>query len=315
MMEKESMGNALVIALTYSEETEHSRRSARMFDYKDVQEFMWNLRRQVSYHLGRTGAVSFIAAGEMGDRHQRCHWHIVLFSEVDLLGLGKWAASFGPIDDRSKIISRPGSEPLRCRWSLWKHGFVTVQEPDYGGMRYALAYALKDQFNARNTFGTAREGKTEVFGTGYLVMSKKPPIGARWIDAYVERCRALRVVPPTRQLEVDGLDRPFWPSGLLADRLLSGLASVNSEIKAATGSDGAGWSTLINEARLNEADLETLGVIGGEEIEEREPDQSAVFGLRLENKDRWATWRAARRAYVARLDGHASGPDRAVKSS
>lgn len=297
MMEKESLGQAVVLALSYSEETEHSRRSARVFDYKDVQELLWRVRRGVAYHLKRTGVVSFIAAGEQGERNGRCHWHIVIFSEVDVLGLGKWSAPYGPCSDRSEIITPDGKPARRRLWSLWPHGQVVVQEPDYGGMRYALAYALKDQFNVRNSVGTMREAKSEVFATGYLGMSKKPPIGARWIDAYVDRCRVAGVVPPTRQITVDGLERPFWPTGLLAERLLAGLASVNSEIRAATGADGAGWSTLLHEARLSDSDLETLGVIGVEENEEKDDSQRADIGIRVEDSAKWATWRAARAAW------------------
>lgn len=296
MMEKESRGHALVLALTYSEETEHSRRSALMFDYKDVQELMWSVRRQVAYHLKRTSAVSFIAAGEKGDRFNRCHWHLILFSEVDLTTIGKWSASWGPVKDRSEIITPSGAKPRRRSWSLWKHGFVTVQEPDYGGMRYALAYALKDQFNVLNSIGTMREASAETFGTGYLVMSKKPPICARWIDAYVERCREKRLIPPSLSVSVGGLERPFWPSGLLATRLLAGLRSVNDQIRAETGRNGAGWSTLVHEARVMDDHLETLGVIGGEERQEQKrEDETALGGLRFSQRNEWRRWQQVRR--------------------
>jgi len=316
MMEREIMGHALVIALTYSDDTHHSRRSAAVFDYKDVQDLMRNIRRQVEYHLKRTSAVSFIAAGEQGERKGRCHWHLILFSEVDLTGIGKWGAPFGksqpgdwraclqPVVGSSEIITPDGAkEPWRRGWSLWPHGFVTVQRPDYGGMRYAMAYALKDQFNVLNSQGTGRQAKVETFGAGYLVMSKKPPIGARWIDAYIEKCRAGGFVPPTSALSIDGLTRPYWPHGLLKDRLLSGLATVNAEILEQTGANAAGWSTLLHENRDSADNLETLGVIGGEEIEEKPKDKDATFGLRLEDKARWAVWSAARRRYTSSARG------------
>lgn len=300
MMEKESMGHALVLAMTYNDETEHSRRSAAMFDYMDVSDFLKNLRRQVEYHMGKKSAVSFIAAGEQGERFKRCHWHVVIFSEVDITTVGKWSASFGPVSARSEIITPPAAKvPWRRVWSLWRYGYVTVQEPDYVGMRYAMAYALKDQFNWRNAQFTARAGSAEVFSQGYLVMSKKPPIGARWIDAYVERCRVSGVVPPTRQLTVAGLDRPYWPAGLLSDRLLAGLASVNEEVKARTGRDGAGWSTLLHEARLSDNDLEIMGAIGEQERQEKDASESATGGLRLEASHKWRAWRDARVRYLA----------------
>lgn len=270
MMEKDTHPACLVLALTYSEDTEHSRRSARMFDYKDVSDFLKRLRRQMAYHLNAKGALSFIAAGEQGDRFKRCHWHVVLFGQVDFLSLGEWRDRHGVTSDRANIVSpRPvGGDPStvwRRNWSLWPHGFVTVQEPDYGGMRYAMAYALKDQFNVRNSAGTAREGRAEVFGTGYLVMSKKPPIGAAFVDRYVADCAARGIVPPTRKLVVPGVERPWWPTGVIAERLLAGLAAVNAGIKEQTGRDAAGWSTLLYEARESVDDLERLGVFDGEE--------------------------------------------------
>lgn len=271
--------HTFVLALSYSEDTEHSRRSARMFDYQDVSDFLKRLRRSMDYHLNAKGALSFVAAGEQGDRFKRCHWHVVLFAQVDFLRLGEWKAPWGVVTERSDIVSpKPtgaDSPVWRRNWSLWDHGFVTVQEPDYGGMRYAMAYALKDQFNVRNSAHTARQGKAEVFGTGYLAMSKKPPIGARFIDAYVQQCADGGFVPPTRKLRVPGVERPFWPSGMLADRLLEGLAAVNAGIKDRTGADAAGWSSLLYEARESEADLERLGVLDVEENEENEADNEA----------------------------------------
>lgn len=300
MMEKETMGHALVFALTYSEETEHSRMAAKSFCYNDVQRLMWSIRRQVAHHYKRTAVVSFIAAGEKGERFSlRCHWHVVVFSEVDLTALGTWLAPWGQVKARREIITPAGVKPAwRRNWSLWPHGFVTVQEPDYGGMRYALAYALKDQFNVRNSEGTAREAKAETFGTGYLVMSKKPPIGARWVDIFVEQCREAGVVPPTRRLRVAGLEKPFWPTGLLADRLLTGLASVNADVVAATGKPATGWTSLLHEVKDSPKHLESLGMPDGKE-EQKPEELDPLFGLRVEARSRWRVWQAARREYRA----------------
>lgn len=261
MMEKAAHPHTFVVALTYNEETEHSRRSARVFDYRDVSDFLKRLRRQMEHHMSATASLSFIAAGEYGDRFKRVHWHVVLFGAVDFITLGQWSAPWGPVTDRADIVSPVGlKDPWRRSWSLWPHGFVTVQEPDYGGMHYAMSYALKDQFNVRNSEGTAREAKAEVFGTGYLAMSKQPPIGARFVASYLADCASRGIVPPSRKLTVPGVRWPFWPSGNLRRQLLEGLAEINAGIRMATGRDAAGWSSLLHEARLSEDDLELLGV-------------------------------------------------------
>lgn len=304
MMEKAMSPACLVVALTYSEETEHTRRSARMFNYQDVSDFIKRLRRQMDYHLNAKGALSFIAAGEQGDRFKRCHWHVVLFGSVDFLMLGEWRDRLGVTTDRANIVSpKPvGADPStvwRRNWSLWPHGFVTVQEPDYFGMRYAMSYALKDQFNVRNSGGLARQGKAEVFGTGYLAMSKKPPIGARFVEAYVSDCAAGGFVPPTRKLTIPGMDRPWFPSGLISDQLLSGLASVNAGIRERTGRDAAGWSSLLYEARESDDDLEQLGVFHGEEDEFTE--EAAEYRQAVANATEQAT--ARRRGQIRRRCG------------
>lgn len=287
--------HTFVVALTYNEDTEHNRRSARVFDYRDVSDFIKRLRRQMEYHLKAVAALSFIAAGEQGDRHNRCHWHVVLFGAVDFLKLGEWRAPWGVVTESKDIVSPVGiAEPWRRSWSLWPHGFVTVQEPDYGGMHYAMAYALKDQFNVRNAEGTGREAKAEVFGTGYLSMSKQPAIGARFIDAYLAQCDAANIVPPSRKLTVPEVRWPWWPSGVLRSQLLEGLAAINRRINEETGADGAGWSSLVHEARLSEDDLELLGVYDGEE---RETPEDQWRQLLAEHRDNETT---AKRAQTRR---------------
>jgi len=272
MLEKAMMPHTASLTLTYNEETEHSRNAARVFNYPDVSSFLKRLRARISDRMGRTGAFSFIACGEQGDRNGRIHWHVLLFSEVDFLTLGEWTDAFsGASFDRTAIISptrEKKTDMIRLHWDLWPHGFVTVQEPDYGGIRYAMSYALKDQFNVRNSMASARAARAEVFGTGWLAMSKKPPIGFRFIDRYVQICEERGFVPPSRKLLIPGMQYPWWPQGLLRDHLLAGLAAVNRGIVDRTGANAAGWSSLLYEARDSEDDLKLLGIENGEEESE-----------------------------------------------
>lgn len=107
MMEKATSPHTFVVALTYNEETEHSRRSAQMFDYQDVSDFIKRLRRRMDYHLKAKGALSFIAAGEQGDRYGRCHWHIVLFGSADFLSLGVNGKARGASSLKKKTLFLP----------------------------------------------------------------------------------------------------------------------------------------------------------------------------------------------------------------
>lgn len=266
MMEKDCFPHAFALTLTYGEDTLSSRLGAQTFIYRHVIDFNKRLRRFIEYDHGiKDAAYSFIVAGEMGDRYKRCHWHMIIFSQVDLCKVGVWKDHHGrEVNEFADILSPVGKGYNRT-WDKWSHGFVVVQAPDYGGIRYAMAYALKDQFNIRNAQGQAREAKAEVFSVGMFRMSKKPPIGARFIDRLLSEYRAARTVPPSRRIVVPGLRARYFPTGLLGDRYLAGLAEINSEIRAETGRDAAGWSSLIYEARLNDKDLELLGVYDGDE--------------------------------------------------
>lgn len=297
MMEKAMWPNSFAVALTYDEKTEESRRGARMFDYRGIELLNKRLREHMSRATKREENLSFIACGEQGERFKRCHWHLLYFSNVDFCSLGEWRAPWGVVTRPEEIISAQRGEVHRRVWSLWPHGYVTVQQPDYGGMRYAMSYALKDQFNVRNAEGTARHHRAEVFATGYLSVSKKPAIGERFVRAYLEQCRVAGLVPPTRSLAVPGCDHPWRPVGRLADILLDGFAAINAEVRLRTGRDAAGWSSLLYEARDSEGDLETLGNYDEQAAEQDEDPESGDAYLRVATaeRERDARRREARR--------------------
>lgn len=168
MAEKALHPHALCLALTYSDRTEKGRDGARMFAYADVRDFLKRLRSAAHYAVEKENerrieeaghvfvetlpapVVRFLCAGEQGSRNGRCHWHLILFSNLDLLTLGEITLRGRKLTDRADIMT-VGKRKRRCHWSLWADdktplGFVTFQEPDQGGMSYVLSYCLKDQF-------------------------------------------------------------------------------------------------------------------------------------------------------------------------
>lgn len=304
MMEKASFPHAFAMTLTYNGESNTSRLGAQTFIYRHVIDLNKRLRRAIEYHLGvKASAFSFMVAGEFGSRFKRCHWHMIVFSEVDLCKVGTWIDHQGRTVSAFDDIVSPTGKGYNRTWSLWPHGFVAVQVPDFGGMRYALAYALKDQFNSRNAEGTAREHKADPFAVGMFRMSKKPPIGQRFVDRYLDECRAAGIVPPSRRLVIPEVKFPFFPTGVLADRLLAGFADINASVRAATGKDAAGWSSLVYESRLSERDLELLGVYDGDADEqeaEAEMDGQIVAGRAADDNASNAKLQAARDNAAAR---------------
>lgn len=258
MAERSMSRETFAVTLTYADDTQYQRDGAAMFRYADIKLFLANLRRAIEYRTGQTAAVRFIAAGEQGDREGRCHWHMLLFSAVDLLSLGTFEAPWGVVTRRQDIISPFGKPPRRRRWSMWPHGLVVVQEPDEDGITYAVTYALKDQFTAEKSEGTMREAKVETFATGMFKMSKRPPIGAPFIDELLVKLRAEGNVLPAVRVSVPDSKMYWAPSGTLRKRLLAGMKAINDECHERHGRPAPQWNSLVASCKDRLGDMEIL---------------------------------------------------------
>ncbi|EEW26017.1 rolling circle replication-associated protein [Rhodobacter ferrooxidans] len=270
MAEKSLHPHTLVLALTYNEETQENRDAARMFQYADVRAFIKRLAAAVRY-ADPTAKVRFLCAGEQGDRNGRCHWHLVIYSGVDITTLGK-VQGFpkrrpeerkrvkpvkGLLTERFDMLT-VGKDERRLDWTLWGHGYVTFQEADEGGMHYVLSYCLKDQFTVEKSHETMRESKTENFATGLFRMSKRPAIGEAWLYAYLEGLEASGGVLPSVQLTVPGMSGYWHPNGLFREKLLWGLVALNQRALWSTGANAPQWAALLASCAENEKDLEVL---------------------------------------------------------
>ena len=265
MAEKAGWPHTLVVALTYSDATQQGRDGARMFCYADVRLFLARLRDaawQVSKKAGAPRPViRFLCAGEQGDRNGRCHWHMVLYSDIDLTGLG---VVEGLLDRRKVVLCDKsqmmtvGKRKRRLDWSLWPLGYVTFQEADQGGMNYVLSYCLKDQFTEEKSRHTMREAKAENFATGLFRMSKRPPIGEDFIMRKLEALDAVGAVLPSMNIMVPGF-RGYWhPSGSLREKLLWGLVALNQRVFWATGRSAPQWPSLLASCADSENDMGVL---------------------------------------------------------
>lgn len=270
MAERSTSKHTLLFALTYSDETEFTRDGAAMFRYSDIRQLLNRLRQHIYRSTGERSAIRFLCAGEQGSVHGRCHWHIVIYSDIDLTTVGEYLRPSGRCQSREDIISGAGisGKKKRLNWSMWPHGFTVVQEPNYGGMAYALSYALKDQFNTQNSKGTMREHKAEAFATGLFRQSKAPPIGWDYCQALLARLRASFSVLPSLQVQIPDQKYYWYPRGVMRRILLEGLRDINDHVIAETGRSAPQWSTLLARSSDNEKDLELL--LHGEEIQEQE---------------------------------------------
>jgi hypothetical protein len=135
---------------------------------------------------------------------------------------------------------------------------VTIQEPDQGGIAYALIYALKDQFNVVKSKGTMRQSKAENYSSGYFRMSKKPPIGANWLDQKLDRLYKNNSVVTSLKLNIDSYTGYWYPSRTMRMKLLRALHLINELSNEHHGQNCPQWSTLLSTVDPESNDYEVL---------------------------------------------------------
>ena len=98
---------------------------------------------------------------------------------------------------------------------VWPHGHILLQTPNAKGIRYALKYALKQQFGVAKSEGTNRLPKSENWAASFFRMSKKPPIGLPYLTKICDDAERGSYVYPSIKLRVPTIDGYWQPSGLL----------------------------------------------------------------------------------------------------
>jgi hypothetical protein len=171
-------------------------------------------------------------------------------------------------------------------WSLWPHGFVHLQIPNQAGLAYVLKYALKDQFNVLKSRGTMRESRAELHAASLFRMSKKPPIGARFIEQKLQRLLALRSVPASLQLTIPNYSGYWYPNGNLRKQYCAGIYTINEAIKKETGRECPQFQTLLSTLSLinNVNDLEILHYGQSKENIEAEAVFDRYFSAEIREK-------------------------------
>ena len=300
-MEKALHPHCLVLGMTYDDSTQHNRDAAAMFQYQDVRRFLDRVRKAIRYAGGESG-VRFLCAGEQGDREGRCHWHMIIYSSVDLCSLGEVKRLKGgkrvTVTDREEMMT-VGNRKVRLNWSLWPHGFVTFQEPDQGGMNYVLSYCLKDQFTEEKSHETKRQAKVENFATGLFRMSKRPAIGEAWLWDKFQTLEQKGAVLPALSLKIPGFHGYYTPSGAFREKLLWALVALNKRIVWTTGANAPQWSSLLASLQDLPPDLEILNGSSPEETDNRETFEGELARKQREHAGYHA------RAQFARTCGNA----------
>lgn len=214
---------------------------AMVFNYSDIQRFFKSLRDAYLRHYKAVGELRYIVCGEQGSQGtKRVHWHVVVYSDQDLMPLGKWVD-----DTNSHVVKHSDVSPdTRYRWSFWPHGHLLFQIPNERGIRYALKYALKDQLGVSKSEGTNRYYKAQVWAASYFRMSKKPPIGFRFLRQQCDLAAAGGWVFPSFSLRVPGTNGFWFLSGKFAEYFAQRMSDINRTHIRVNGYPCHGFSSL-----------------------------------------------------------------------
>lgn len=145
--------------------------------YGDFQRFLKRLRRRVQ---GVSSApdgkrpVRFFVAGEYGSRYGRPHWHAILFNT--------W------FPDSVKFQN--GTYRSELAEELWGHGNVVLGHVTPASAAYVAGYTLGKAHRKAEEYEEdlvdPRTGEVSGRRPEFVVMSRRPGIGAWWYQRFAE---------------------------------------------------------------------------------------------------------------------------------
>ena len=158
------------ITLTFNDEALNSRKNPLSLDVEEFQKFMKRLRKKVGKK------VRFFHCGEYGEKNGRPHYHALLFG-YDFPDKKLWSKR----DDVMLYTSQQLQD-------LWPHGFVTIGNMNFHTAAYVARYIMKKQTgeNAEDhyTKWDPLTGEGTQIKPEYCTMSRRPGIGATWLEKY-----------------------------------------------------------------------------------------------------------------------------------
>jgi len=165
------------ITLTFNDKYLPADRSVRV---RDLQLFMKRLRRSIDRK------VRFYACGEYGEKNKRPHYHILLFG-VDLRG------KYG---ENAPCLEEAWSDPGTGE----EYGTIFVGDVTFGSASYVAKYIMKKRLGKKGDNPYLDMEEDEIIGERcpeFVVMSRRPGIGAEWYkkygkEMYLDRVRAPR---------------------------------------------------------------------------------------------------------------------------
>jgi len=234
-----------VVTLTYRNNKDGSKpMGASTFVYKQVQDFFKSVRNAAAALQAENPGtpdvnLTYIVCGERGSRFDRVHWHLILWSDIDITALGKFSMSPGG----KRLLEVPFE--TNVQWDRWPHGHVYLEQPHEASIAYLLKYALKTQWNSERSKGQTRFTKSDWHAAGMFRMSKVPPIGLTFLQTKLAHWSATNTVPVSLNLKVPGYKGFWFPKRHFRERLTYGLHEIAERVKRETGRYPATYNALL----------------------------------------------------------------------
>lgn len=162
--------NNSFITLTFNDQGLHTRNRPWSLDVSEFQRFMKRLRK-------KTGSkIRFFHCGEYGDINKRPHYHAVLFG-YDFPDKILWKKR-----DEVRLYISPQLQ------ELWPYGFSTIGDVTFQSAAYVARYVMKkikgEDADKHYMHWDPLTGEGTPIEPEYCTMSRKPGIGASWLEKF-----------------------------------------------------------------------------------------------------------------------------------
>lgn len=163
------------ITLTFDEEHLWKRENPGSICNKEHQKFLKRYRK----YLGKGRKIKYYMAGEYGDENNRPHYHYCIFGH----------------DFDDKIFYKETHDQNRLYISpdlnrLWPFGMAILGDVTFESAAYVARYCMKkingQLADQHYVWTDERTGEIREREPEFNRMSLKPPIGAEWIDKYID---------------------------------------------------------------------------------------------------------------------------------
>ena len=198
LAETESSLDCLMITCTYR----GNGPETQVFVTKHASNFIKAMR-------SRYGAITFMRAGEFGDKKGRVHWHFLIwFKERKLLKSGEPALvvlserehfeKYPDADNLGPPISDFNLGGMRCH-PCWPHGHIQVERPGFKGISYVAKYMMK---GSKLRHPAAGPDDMAPVAPGY---SRIPFLGKDYVDSLIDHHLETQVMPNDTYMTFDGV--------------------------------------------------------------------------------------------------------------